>query len=620
MSIDYGTSNTVAVLRRADGQVRPLLFGASPLLPSGVYARPGAAELLTGRDAARRAGDDPAGFEPYPKRRIDDGQVLLGGRSIDVPELMAATLAQVRGEAQRVAGAIPSTVVITHPATWGGHRRGLLLDAAARAGFHGPGLVPEPVSASAYFAAMPQVSIGPGEYLAVYDLGAGTFDVTVVRRTDTGFEVVVSEGLDDVGGADLDELVVGQLGMTVSAASPELWRRLLAPESANDRRHLLELREVAKHAKESLTSRTSAELRVPLADRDMHITRAEFEAAAAPLLERTVAMTKAVIGRAGVDAAKLKGLFLVGGASRIPLAATILHRGLGMTPTVLDQPELVVAEGGIAYTDNQAADTTPSATGSAAIGPYAPGPSAAAWPTSGPALSPTADPSPPPTAGSAPTAGPVPASRSASIAGTERGAASPAVQPRIGPRDGAAVEAPSDSRFYATFDLDFGLERRAAVLKAVGIVLLSILILPLAMLAFATAGIDDGPMVAVMLVIMGAGLVAGVVRFVRAPRSFASVGIDVDERGIALRQGAYTVAQPWDHIEAVEFSENARLLIEISDPDFAAVSHSAQGLMILGGIVTAGPIDPEVIGELSTALAHHAGDRFEPPMTAETLS
>jgi molecular chaperone DnaK (HSP70) len=80
LGIDYGTSSTVAVLRHPGGKVRPLLFDSSPLLPSAVF-RNDSGRLLVGRDAEHAARLDPARYEPHPKRRIDDLEVLLGGRA-----------------------------------------------------------------------------------------------------------------------------------------------------------------------------------------------------------------------------------------------------------------------------------------------------------------------------------------------------------------------------------------------------------------------------------------------------------------------------------------------------------------------------------------------------------
>jgi len=211
LAVDYGTSNTVALIRSADGRVRQLLFDASPLLASAVYAdRDG--RLCAGRDAVRTARLDPTRYEPHPKRRIDDRDVLLGMRTYPVVELIAATLRLVRDEAVRTVGHVPGRVVLTHPASWGPVRRGVLAGACQRAGLPDPVLVAEPVAAATYFAGLPETRLVPGRAVVVYDLGAGTFDASVVRWTGSGFETLAYRGLDDVGGLDVDALLVAHAG------------------------------------------------------------------------------------------------------------------------------------------------------------------------------------------------------------------------------------------------------------------------------------------------------------------------------------------------------------------------------------------------------------------------
>src|SRR5918998_2245930 len=90
IGIDFGTSHTVAVCQWRGGPVYPLLFDASPLLPSAVFAADG--RLLVGRDAERSARTDPASFEPSPKQRIDDGSILLGAAEYQVADAIAAVL------------------------------------------------------------------------------------------------------------------------------------------------------------------------------------------------------------------------------------------------------------------------------------------------------------------------------------------------------------------------------------------------------------------------------------------------------------------------------------------------------------------------------------------------
>src|SRR4029453_1073471 len=104
--IDFGTSHTVAMCQWGAGSVYPLLFDASPLLPSAVLATD--SRLLVGRDAERGARTDPAAFEPYPKRRVDDGTILLGSTEHSVVEVIAAVLRRCLDGAVRVAGGGPA--------------------------------------------------------------------------------------------------------------------------------------------------------------------------------------------------------------------------------------------------------------------------------------------------------------------------------------------------------------------------------------------------------------------------------------------------------------------------------------------------------------------------------
>src|SRR4051794_2974539 len=123
LGIDFGTSNTVAVARWPDGRARPLLVDGSPLLPSAVYVEPDG-QVVVGRDAVHSARLDPARFEPNPKRRIDDGSVLLGDRELPVVDLIAAVLVRVAEEWHRAVGPVRPEVTLTCPATWGATRRG----------------------------------------------------------------------------------------------------------------------------------------------------------------------------------------------------------------------------------------------------------------------------------------------------------------------------------------------------------------------------------------------------------------------------------------------------------------------------------------------------------------
>ncbi|GAB2573297.1 hypothetical protein Aab01nite_19780 [Paractinoplanes abujensis] len=353
--MDFGTSNTVAVARWPDGRARPILVDGSPLLPSAVYAETGGA-LVVGRDAVHSARLDPVRFEPNPKRRIDDGTVLLGEQEFPVVDLIAAVLARVAEEWHRAVGPVLPDVTLTCPATWGATRRSLLAEAAARAGLTNARLVAEPVAAATYFAEVLGRDVPIGSVVVVHDFGAGTFDASVVARTASGFEVMAIDGRDDIGGLDVDAAIVEHL-------RTDDWQRLLEPTTAQERRAQRQLWEEVRIAKERLSRAQSADFVVPLLDTEVHLTRDELEKLARPVLEQTVRVTKGLLDWAALPEGRLAGVFLVGGASRIPLVATLLHRELGEAPVVIEQPELVVAEGSIL------ADAAMLATGAAAPGP-----------------------------------------------------------------------------------------------------------------------------------------------------------------------------------------------------------------------------------------------------------
>ncbi|GIE79787.1 hypothetical protein Aph02nite_57370 [Actinoplanes philippinensis] len=339
LGVDFGTSNTVAVARWPDGRARPILVDGSPLLPSAVFADSGG-NLLVGRDAVHSARLDPARFEPNPKRRVDDGLVLLGEREFETVDLIAAVLARVAEEWHRAVGPYRPEVTLTCPATWGATRRTLLADAAARAGLEGARLVAEPVAAATYFAEVLGRDVPIGSVVMVHDFGAGTFDASVVARTSSGFEVLAVDGRDDIGGLDVDAAVVEHL-------RTDEWGRLMEPATVEERRARRQLWDDVRIAKERLSRAQSADFVVPLLDVEAHLTREELETVARPVLEQTVQITQNLLRWADLPEGRLAGVFLVGGASRIPLVATLLHRALGDPPVAIEQPELVVAEGSI---------------------------------------------------------------------------------------------------------------------------------------------------------------------------------------------------------------------------------------------------------------------------------
>ena len=349
LSIDYGTTNTVACLQAPGGDTEILLFDGEPMLPSAVYAAaPG--EVLTGRDAVRSAQLDPGRYEPNPKRRIRDGShILLGGEEYPLVDLIAATLHRVVAAARAATGGAPMQVVMTHPAAWEERDRRAALQVmvagAAAAGIQQPKLVSEPRAAAAYLLATGTAEILAGGILLVYDLGAGTCDIGAVMRVGTSFKPLAFAGLD-IGGLDLDQVVVDIVGDIVKPQWPDEWDQLVRPNNTLERKHARLLRDDARTAKETLTDARTARFVVPLVGEDVKIERAAFDQRSRDQLMKTVARTSDVLDRAKAPVGT--GIFLVGGATRTPQVGALLKQlSRGREPTRVDDPELIVAEGAL---------------------------------------------------------------------------------------------------------------------------------------------------------------------------------------------------------------------------------------------------------------------------------
>ncbi|MBO0871310.1 MAG: Hsp70 family protein, partial [Micromonosporaceae bacterium] len=276
----------------------------------------------------------------------------LGGVEVSTVDLLAAVLGAVARAAVEAVGFLPPAA-LTYPAGWGARRREVLAAAAVRAGWPPVRYVPEPVAAARYFAGVLRRPVPVGGCLAVFDFGGGTLDIAVVRNSGhpadrPAFEVVGDGGLPDLGGLDVDEALVTHLGTLLEQTRPAAWAALASTEATIPQ---LRLRrafwEDVRGAKEMLSRTAVAPVAVPNVADAVHLTREELDRIADPLLRRAVQETAAVIGRCGLRPDQLAGLFLVGGSSRLPIVARLLHATLGVAPTVLEQPELPVAEGAI---------------------------------------------------------------------------------------------------------------------------------------------------------------------------------------------------------------------------------------------------------------------------------
>ncbi|GAA0524932.1 type VII secretion-associated protein [Saccharopolyspora subtropica] len=344
VSIDFGTSSTCTVVSVGGAEPQVVVIDGQPLVPSAVFAAADGT-LFVGHEAERQAAVDPARFEPHPKRRIDEGELLLGSSVLKVGDVVRAVLQRAVGEARRFAGgAAVDLLVLTHPADWGSVRTGVLRQAAAGLGKELV-LVPEPVAAAVFHSA--GHGLPDGGALAVLDLGGGTVDASVVRKQGSSFQVLATRGEPNFGGADIDQALLDHVGRLVSATDPEAWRRLVEGRELADRRRRRVLRQDVRGAKETLSRHTYTDVPMPPPFSDAHVTRVDLEALIAAPLAKAADLVLTTLREGNVPRQQLAGVFLVGGSSRIPLVARLIHERTGVVPTTLDQPETVVARGAL---------------------------------------------------------------------------------------------------------------------------------------------------------------------------------------------------------------------------------------------------------------------------------
>jgi len=333
--IDYGTASTVAMLQQPDGAVRPVAVDGTPLLPSAVcLGRDG--NLVTGRDAMRNAQFDSRQFAVYPKRHLDDELLSLGGPTVAVSALVGATLGRIRHEAVRMLGTPVDRVALTVPANWAEPRRRVLRDAALAAGLPVPDLISRPIAAATYFTALLGHAVDDGRPVVTYHLGAGSFEVAVLRRAGDGFEILAVRG-DDTGGLDLDAQVADRFAASVIAFPAR--ERSGEPR---DNREWWMLLDSARTVREMLSTRDIVE---PISDGAPPVTRGALENLATPLVTRTANLTHEAVGAAGVRLADVDGWFMTGGVTATPLVSRSLRDIAGRPPVALRQPRQAAVEG-----------------------------------------------------------------------------------------------------------------------------------------------------------------------------------------------------------------------------------------------------------------------------------
>jgi outer membrane protein assembly factor BamB/actin-like ATPase involved in cell morphogenesis len=341
LGVDLGTTFTAAAVVR-DGRSEVVTLGTRALqVPSVVYLRDDG-QLLTGEAAERRSATEPERIAREFKRRMGDPTpILIGGTPFSAHTLMSKLLRGAVDVVTAREGSPPDSLVVTRPANWGEYKRELLEQAVQQADVGQARTVIEPEAAAVFYASTTRVA--PGETVAIYDLGGGTFDATVLRKTETGFTVLGEPmGIEQLGGVDFDEAVFGYVTAKLGDGL-----RTLDPNDPATLAALARLRRDCVEAKEALSSDTDASIVValPTVRTEVRLVRTEFEDLIRPALLETIETMRRALRAADVEPEELKAIVLVGGSSRIPLVAQLLtdefHR-----PIAIDvHPKHAVAVG-----------------------------------------------------------------------------------------------------------------------------------------------------------------------------------------------------------------------------------------------------------------------------------
>ena len=344
LGVDLGTTFTAAAVAR-DGRVEMATLGDhTDAVPSVVLIRDDGT-VLTGGAAERRATAEPDRFARAVKRRFGDPMpVILGGAPYPATALIAYQLRDVVDAVSEREGGRPDTVTLTHPANWGPYKLELFAQVPGLAGLGEVNLLTEPEAAAAHYARNDRLNLGA--LIAVYDLGGGTFDATVLRTTEHGFDILGRpEGIEGLGGVDFDEAVFAHVDHSLDGAISRL-----DPADPRATNAVIRLRNECVTAKEALSADTETSIPVLLPDlqTEVRLTRGEFERMIRPAIGATIASLRRALQSAQIDPAQLHTVLLVGGSSRIPMVAHLVSAELGCPTSVDAHPKHAVALGAAA--------------------------------------------------------------------------------------------------------------------------------------------------------------------------------------------------------------------------------------------------------------------------------
>jgi len=349
--IDLGTTNSAIARVGKDGRPEVLAGLSGDATTPSVVLFAGPQEYVVGEGARREARLDPEHVCTLVKRRMGDAEwrFVAHGTAWSAPAVSSLILKSLVADAGFATGEEPTAAVITVPAYFGDEERRATVLAGTYANLDVVEVLSEPIAAALAYG-FGRLDGGPdlsktSETVLVYDLGGGTFDATVIELADRRISVLAVEGDHQLGGADWDERIALHLSRRFCADNPDAEDPL--DDSAGSQALVL----AAERAKHQLTDAERTEVVVTHdgARATVPLSRTELEEMTAPLLRRTLDLTRACLdeaARRGV--AEVDRVLLVGGSSRMPAVAELLRRELKLDPQLHD-PELAVTRGAAIY-------------------------------------------------------------------------------------------------------------------------------------------------------------------------------------------------------------------------------------------------------------------------------
>ncbi len=343
IGIDLGTTNScVAVYEGGEPVVIPNPEGARTT-PS-VIAFSKAGERLVGQVAKRQSITNPDRTVSSIKRHMgSDYRVTIDDKKYTPQEISAMVLQKLKSDAEAYLGTTISEAVITVPAYFTDAQRQATKDAGRIAGLDVKRIINEPTAAALAYGVDKE---GAEQKIMVFDLGGGTFDVSILEISDGVFEVLATNGDTRLGGDDFDQRIIDWI-------ATEFMRENGGIDLRKDKMALQRLKEAAEKAKIELSGVTSSNINLPFitADAtgpkhfDATLTRAKFNELTADLVERSMIPTKKAIADAGLTVGQIDKVLLVGGSTRIPAVQEAVKSFIGKEPFKGINPDECVAVG-----------------------------------------------------------------------------------------------------------------------------------------------------------------------------------------------------------------------------------------------------------------------------------